>query len=96
MGIGPSTQSAGECARDAPPDNIWANSGDHEFWNRGTTAIFDIHILNLYAGSYLLMTPEKVLAKTDKENKDKYLQICLERRHNFTPLVFSSDLIPGV
>ena len=40
------------------------------------------------------MTPEKALAKAEKEKKDLYLQACLERRRNFTPMVYSSDRIP--
>ena len=35
--------------------------------------MFDIRIVNLNAGSYLSMTPEKALAKAEKENKDLYL-----------------------
>ena len=31
----------------------------------------------------------------DKGGKDKYLHPCLERRHNFTPMVYSTDRIPG-
>ena len=57
--------------------------------------MFDIQIVNLDAGSYLRMTPEKAPAKADKENKDLYLQSCLERRRNFTPMVYSADRIPG-
>ena len=49
----------------------------HGFWKRGTTAIFDIRIFNLDAGSYLRMTPGKDLANAEKENKDLYLQACL-------------------
>ena len=45
----------------------------HIFWKRGTTTMFDIRIVNLDAGSYLRMTPEKALAKTEKEKKDLYL-----------------------
>ena len=37
------------------------------FWKRGTTAMFDIQILNLNAGSYLCMTPEKAFAKAEKK-----------------------------
>ena len=51
--------------------------------------------VNLDAGSYLHMTPEKALAKVDKENKDLYLQACLERRSIFTPMFYSADGIPG-
>ena len=50
--------------------------------------MFDIQIVNLKAGSYLRMTPEKALAKADKEKKDLYLQACLERRSIFTPMVY--------
>ena len=39
----------------------------------GTTALFDKIIFNLKAGSYLQMTPEKALAKVEKEKKYKYL-----------------------
>ena len=49
--------------------------------------MFDIRIVNLDGGSYLHMTPEKALAEAEKEKKDLYLQACLERRSNFTPMV---------
>ena len=42
---------------------------------------------NLDTGSYLRMTPEKDLTKSEKENKDLHLQACLERRRNFIPIV---------
>ena len=57
--------------------------------------MFDIRIVNLDAGSYLRMTPEKALAKAERENKYLYLQACLESRSTFTPMVYSSDGIPG-
>ena len=57
--------------------------------------MFGIRIVNLDAGSYLHMTPEKALAKAEKENKDLYLQDCLERRRTFTPMVYSVYGIPG-
>ena len=49
--------------------------------------MFNIRIVNLNAGSYLSMTLEKVLAKSEKEKKDLYLQDCLERRRTFNPMV---------
>ena len=52
--------------------------------------MFDIRTFNLGAGSYLRMTPEKALAKAEKENKDLYLQACLERRRTFIPVVYST------
>ena len=41
------------------------------------------------------MTLGKALAKAEKEYKDLHLQDCLERRHTFTPMVYSTDGIPG-
>ena len=58
--------------------------------------MFDIRIVNLDVGSYLRMTPEKALAKAEKEKKDLYLQACLERRRTCTPMVYYMDRIPGV
>ena len=77
------------------PAESRADVSAHGFWKRGTTAMFDIRIVNLDAGSYLQMTPEKALAKAEKEKKDLYLQACLERRRTFTPMVYSADGIPG-
>ena len=51
-------------------------------------------LANLDVGSYLRMTPEKALAKADKEKKDLNLKACLERRTIFTPMVYSADGIP--
>ena len=56
--------------------------------------MLDIRIVNLDTGSYLRMILVKALVKTDKEKKDVYLQACLERRSNFTPMVYSADVIP--
>ena len=58
--------------------------------------MFDIRISNLNAGSYLCTTPEKDPEKEEKENKDIYLQYCLEHRCTFTPMFYSEDVIPGV
>ena len=69
------------------------NVGSHGFWRQVTTAIFYIRIVNLYAGSYLRMMPEKSLAKADENKKDRYPQACLERRRHFIALIFSSDRI---
>ena len=53
--------------------------------------MFDIIIINLDAGSNLCMIPEKALEKAEKEKKDLYLKDFLERRRNFTPMVYSAD-----
>ena len=72
-----------------------ADVSSHSLWKLGTTTMFDIQIVNLNTGSYLRMTPEMALAKSEKEKKDFYLQDFLERRRTFTPMVYSADVIPG-
>ena len=57
--------------------------------------MFGIRIVNLNAGSYLRMTPEKALAMVEKQKKDLYLQACLESRRTFTPIFYSADGITG-
>ena len=76
------------------PAEYRANVSAHGFWNWGTTAIFDILIVNLDADSYLSMTPEKTLAKTEKEKKAMYIQVCLDLRRTCTPMVYPTDGIP--
>ena len=77
------------------PEESRADVSAHDFWKRGTTAMFYFRIVNLDAGSYLCMTPAKTLEKADKQNKDLYLQACLEHGSTFTPMVYSADGIPG-
>ena len=48
------------------PAESRADVSAHGLWKWGTTAMFDIIIVNLAVGSYLRMTPEKSLAKADK------------------------------
>ena len=76
------------------PTESRADISANRFWKQGNTTMFDIRIFNLDAGSYLRMTPEKDLSKAEKEKKDLYLQDYLERRRNFTQLVYSADRIP--
>ena len=53
--------------------------------------MFDIRIVNLDAGSYLCMTPEKAIAKAENEKEYFYLQACLVHIWNFTAMVYSVD-----
>ena len=57
--------------------------------------MFGIIIVNLDAGSYLHMTPEKALAKAEKGKNDFYLQACVKCRRTFIPVIYSADGIPG-
>ena len=67
----------------------------HGFWRRGSTTIFDVRITDTDSPSYRGQAPEKVLARQEKEKKDKYNEACLARRRHFTPLVFSVDGLQG-
>ena len=68
-----------------------ADVSTHGLWKQGTTAMFDVRIVNLDESSYLRMTPEKALSKVDKDKKDLYLQACLESRRSFNSMVYSAD-----
>ena len=85
----------GNGAGGAAPEETRADVRAHELLRRGNTALFGVCIVNLDAGSYLRMMPEKALAKDEKEKKDRYLQDLLDGRCHFTPLVFSADRITG-
>ena len=83
---GDTDRIVGQPGQAVVPADSSADVSAHVFWKRGTTAMFDIRIVNLDVGSYLRMTPEKALAKSEKEKKDLYHQACLERRRTFTPM----------
>ena len=65
------------------------------FWARNTTAIFDVRITDTDARTYNGADPAVVPARHEKWKKAKYLQACLDRRRQFTPLVFSVDGMRG-
>jgi len=71
------------------------DAGCHGFWERGRPTIFDMRITDTEARSYRNKDYDKVLADHEKEKKRKYLQVCLEQRKNFTPMVYSVDGIAG-
>ena len=81
--------------RDKVPEETRAYVGAHGFWRRGSTALFDIYIVNLDVRSNLWMMPKKALEKVGIGNKNKYLQSCLEHMRHFIPLVLSVNGIPG-
>ena len=78
------------------PAESRADIRNHGLWKRGATANFDIIIVDLDEGSYLRMTLKKSLAKLKKDNKDLYLQACLECRSSFTTMSYSATGIPRV
>ena len=65
--------------------------------NRNIVSHYKAIVLNIFciSVSNLHMTPGKAIAKAEKENKYKFPQTCLERRHYFTPLLFYAYGISG-
>jgi type II secretory pathway predicted ATPase ExeA len=61
-------------------------------WKKGTDAIIDVRITDLYAKSNIPRSPMKVLEGHEREKKRKYLESCLEqvaasRRLSSPPMV---------
>ena len=73
------------------PIELRSGISAYGFWKGGNTAMFDIRIVNLHTGSYLLTTPKNALANVEKDKKGLYIQVCLERRKYFTPMVYSAN-----
>jgi len=61
------------------------------FWNCGQGTVFDVRICNMDSCSYGNTSSSKILERHAKEKKDKYETACLDRRRDFTPLVYSVD-----
>jgi len=57
-------------------------------------ALFDIHVVDTDARSYLSYSPGAVLASAEAE-KRKYCDACTEHHATFTPLCFSVDSLVG-
>jgi hypothetical protein len=56
------------------PPELRGDAAVHGFWRRGTTAIFDIRVTDTEAPSNRNQDPHKVLARHEKEKKDKYVE----------------------
>ncbi|KAL7475331.1 hypothetical protein ACHAW6_001261, partial [Cyclotella cf. meneghiniana] len=63
----------------------------HGFWQRARGTIFDIRLCDTDARSYGNTESSKILERAATEKKRKYEAACLERRRDFTPLVYSVD-----
>ena len=67
----------------------------HGFWTRGRTTILDVSICDTDARAYGNTESKKVLERRARQKVDKYGEACLERRRDFTPLIYSVDGMPG-
>ena len=70
-------------------DEAQGDVGAHGFWKRGRTTIFDVQICDTDAKSYGNRESKKVLESTVLRKKSKYEEACLERRQDFTPMIYS-------
>ncbi|KAL3795565.1 hypothetical protein ACHAWO_009861 [Cyclotella atomus] len=72
-----------------------ADKGVIGFWKRNRECLFDVRITDTEGRSTRNQDPERVIAKCEKEKKDKHLEACLYRRKDFVPLVYSVDGLSG-
>jgi hypothetical protein len=73
-------------------DEARGDIGAHGFcWKRGRTTIFDVQVCDTDAKSYGNCDSKKVLEGAACRKKDKYEEACLERRQDFTPMIYSVD-----
>ena len=63
MTVNGADRLVGQLGQVVVPAELRAEVSAHSFWKRGTTAMLGIRVVNLDAGSYLHMMPEKYLAK---------------------------------
>ena len=59
----------------------------HGLFEKQTSCILDVRVTDSDCPSNLLASPEKVLARHEREKKKKYLEACLEERRHFSPYV---------
>lgn len=72
-----------------------ADKGVLGFWKRNRECLFDVRITDTEGRSTRNQDPHRVIAKCEKEKKDKHLAACLYRRKDFVPLVYSVDGVTG-
>ncbi|GAX18236.1 hypothetical protein FisN_31Hu011 [Fistulifera solaris] len=65
------------------------------FWSDRKTTIFDVRVTDTDAPSHKNRDPMNVLASQELEKRRLYGQPCMDRRRDFTPLVFSVDGLMG-
>jgi hypothetical protein len=67
------------------------NVGAHGFWKRGRTTIFDIQVCDTDDKSYGNHDLKRVLEGATCRKKNNYEEVCLERRQDFTPMIYLVD-----
>ena len=67
-----------------------------ELWQQGTDSVHDMCVVNTDAPTYQKKEPEKCIHKSERGNKNMYLEACLQQRQHFSPFVASVDGLFGV
>ena len=83
--------------RDASVDGdaLIADLGVRGVWEPQAMALFDIHVVDTDARSYLFHSLSAVLASAEAEKKRKYCDASTEHHATFTSLCFSVDGLVG-
>ena len=76
--------------------NAKGDKGVIGFWSKGRMTIFDMRIVNTNSPTYQNSTPIQILNRMENQKTNKYEYSCLEHRRHFTPIVFSTDGLPGI
>ncbi len=69
-------------------DEARGDVGAHGFWKRRRTTIFDVQVCDTDTESYENRDSKKVLEGAACRKKNKYEEVCLERRQDFTPMIY--------
>ena len=82
-------------SNDGDDGTLIANLLIHGVWSPQSEALFDIHVTDTDAQSYLGHAPESILFQAETEKKQKYSAGANARHAHFTPLCFSVDGLAG-
>ena len=79
--------------RDTPVDTeaLIEDFGARGVWEPQAMVLFNIHVVDTDARSYLSQSPGAVLTYAEAKKKRKYCNACTEQCATFTPLCFLVD-----
>ncbi len=82
--------------RDASDGNLLkADIAIRGVWHPQAMASFDVRIVDTDAKSYVIISPQSVLATAEREKIVKYSAACVEKHMSFTPICIFVDGLLG-
>ena len=78
-----------------PPPALRGDLGIRGFVETGTTAIFDVRVVNLDCATHSVRKSPNVLQSVESQKSKKYGPICASRRESFHPFIASADGLLG-